>query len=132
MRRSALSIALSMLAVFLSGALVGAFAHRLYTARVVDAATQRRSPAEFRQKYLNDMQSRLQLDDGQTARLGTILDNTRQRFRAFNEKHKAELSAIQDEQVSEIRSILNADQLARYEEYRQERDRKRREHEKSR
>lgn len=128
MRRSQLPIVLSMLAVFTSGAVVGAFSHRLYSASSVDAAP-RRSPAEYRQKYLTDMKSRLNLEDGQVARLGEALDRTRQRFHEFNEKHNTEISAIHAEQVREIRSMLNPDQQQKYEEYLAERERKRKEKE---
>ena len=124
MRRSQLSIVLSMLAVFTSGTLVGAFAHRLYTVKTVDAAP-RRSPAEYRQKYLSDMKNRLSLDDAQTARLSEALDRTRQRFHAFNEKHKDEISGIHAEQVREINSLLSPDQRQKYEQYLSERERKR-------
>ena len=134
MRRSHLSIALSMLAVFVSGSLVGAFAHRLYMVRTVDAdaSPQRRSPAEFRQRYLNEMKSRLSLDDAQTSRLNEVLDHTRQRFREFNEKHKDEMSLIQDSQVREIRAMLKPEQQQQYEVYLREREQKRKEHERNR
>jgi hypothetical protein len=111
-----------MLAVFISGGLVGAFGHRLYTVRSVDAAPPRRSPAEFRQRYINEMRGRLSLDDGQAAKLSEVLDRTRARFREFNEKHKTELSGIQDEQVREIQSLLRPDQQDRYEAFRKERE----------
>jgi Spy/CpxP family protein refolding chaperone len=122
-----------MLAVFLSGSVVGAFAHRLYMVRTVSTAessAQRRSPAEYRQRYLNEMKLRLGLDDGQTARLGEVLDHTRQRFREFNEKHRDELSGIHEEQVNEIRAMLKPDQQQRYETYLKEREQKRKQHEK--
>ena len=131
MRRSQLSIVLSMLAVFLSGALVGAFAHRLYTATEVGAAAPRRSPAEFRQRYLSEMKTRLSLDDTQTARLSEVLDRTRDRFREFNDKHRPEISAIQEAQVREIRALLKPEQQPVYEQYLTERERKRKEFDKS-
>lgn len=131
MKRSQLSIVLSMLAVFASGTLVGAFAHRLYVVRTVDAAPQHRSPSEYRRKYVNDMKTRLQLDEGQTARLSDALDRTRERFHAFNEKHKPEISAIHDEQTREIRALLKPEQQPLYEEYLKERDRKRKQHDRS-
>jgi len=132
MRRSNLTVALYMLAVFVSGGLVGAFGHRLYTVRTVDASSQRRSPAEFRQRYINEMRGRLDLDETQAAKLNEVLDRTRARFREFNEKHKPELSSIQDAQVQEIQALLRADQQDRYEAYRKERERKRQEFEKQR
>jgi hypothetical protein len=119
-----------MLAVFVSGAVVGALGHRLYTVRTVDAAPQRRSPAEFRRQYINDMRGRLQLDDAQAARLEEVLDRTRARFREFNEKHKPELTEIQETQVHEIEGFLRPEQQTLYEQYRKERERKRHERDK--
>ena len=129
MKRSHLSITLSMLAVFLSGGLVGALGHRLYTAKSVYSAEPRRSPAEHRQRYLNDMKARLSLSDSQTSKLDGILENTRQRFHDFNQKHKSELSGIHEEQVREIRAMLEPHQLGPYEEYRKERERRRKQFE---
>ena len=131
MKRSHFSIALYMLAVFVSGALVGAFGHRLYTVRSVEAVSDRpRTPSEFRQRYLNEMKTRLSLNDTQTAQLSSILDQTRERFKAFNEKHKAEMSEIHETQVRDIRAMLKPEQQTPYEEYRKERERKRQQHEK--
>lgn len=131
MKKSSLSIALYMLAVFVSGAVVGAFGHRLYTVRTVEADTGRpRTPSEYRQRYLNDMKARLSLDQTQTSQLSAVLDQTRERFKAFNEKHKAELSEIHETQVRDIRAMLNPAQQTAYEEYRKERERKRQQHEK--
>lgn len=130
MKRSQFTIALSMLAVFLSGSMVGAFAHRLYMVRTVstDSSNQRRSPSEYRQRYLNDLKMRLGLDDAQTSRLGEVLDHTRDRFRDFNEKHKAEMDAIHAAQVTEIKAMLKPDQQQRYESYLREREEKRKKH----
>jgi hypothetical protein len=61
-----------------------------------------------------------------------VLDRTRVRFREFNEKHKTELSGIQDEQVREIQALLRPDQQDRYEAFRKEREKKRQEFEKQR
>ena len=131
MKRSHLSIALYLLVVFVSGALVGALGHRLYTVRSVEAENRpRKSPAEYRKGYLKDMTARLSLDDAQAQKLDTILDETRDRFRAFNDKHKAEMSEIHEAQVREIRAMLRPEQQAAYEAYRQERERKRQQHEK--
>lgn len=131
MKKSSLSIALYMLAVFVSGAIVGAFGHRLYTVRTVEADTGRpRNPSEYRQRYLNDMKARLSLDGTQTSQLSAVLDQTRERFKAFNEKHKAELSEIHETQVRDIRAMLNPAQQTAYEEYRKEREHKRQQHEK--
>ena len=132
MKRSHLSITLSMLAVFLSGGLVGALGHRLYTAKTVYSAPARRSPAEHRQRYLNELKTRLSLNDGQTGKLDQILENTRQRFQAFNAKHKDEMSAIHKEQIREIKAMLEPHQQAPYEEFLKEREKRRQQFESDR
>ena len=131
MKRSHFSIALYMLVVFISGAVVGAFGHRLYTVRTVEADTERRrTPSDFRQKYLNDMKVRLSLDEAQTTKLSSILDQTRERFKAFNEKHRPEMTEIHETQVRDIRAMLKPEQQPIYEEYRKERERKRQQYDK--
>lgn len=126
MRKTQFPIAVYMLAVFLSGSLVGAFAHRLYTVRTVTADTRKRSHAEFRQKYVREMQSRLQLDDTQTQHLNQILDGTRARFDAFNEKHRSELRGIHEEQTRTIRAMLSESQQAEFEKVLKEREERKR------
>ncbi len=124
MTRSKLAIALYLLLVFVSGVVVGVLGHRLYTASSVIATRQNpRTPEEYRQKYLAEMRTRLKLDEAQVKQLNTILDNTRDQFRDFREKHKSEFKAIQDGQVAKINALLNDTQRAEYERMRQERDR---------
>jgi uncharacterized membrane protein len=118
MNRSRLTVALYVLLVFLSGALVGGVGVSLFK------GSQPRSPEEFRQRYLAEMRSRLKLTGGQVTQLNAILDATRNQYREFRERHKEESRTIQDEQVTRINAILNADQRAEYEKMRQERDRR--------
>lgn len=127
MKRSHLQIALYMLIVFLSGSVVGALAHRLYMVKTVTAEPRRRTPEEFRRKYIEDMRARLQLNDSQAAKLNEILDQTNARFRAFREAHKAEMDAIHAEQVNAINAMLNDAQKVEYENFRKEREKRRKE-----
>ena len=75
------TVALYMALVFACGGVVGAFAHRLYTVSGVSANVGQRNPEEFRKRFMADMKARLQLNDDQAAKLGTIMDETRARFR---------------------------------------------------
>ncbi len=123
MNRSRLTVAGYMLAVFIGGIIVGSFGQRLYTVRAVGATVHApRNADEFRRTYVADMKARLKLDDRQTEKLNFILDETRDRFKAFKDQHKDEMKAIHDTQVARINEILDANQRAEYERFRAERD----------
>jgi len=133
MLRSKLSAGLYLLLVFLSGALVGGFGHRLYTMNSVSASTAvRLKPEDFRKKYLEDMRTRLKLTEAQQSQLAHIMDTTRDRFRTLHEHTKPQLDAIkaQEKQIQadhrqEIRAMLNDTQRAEYEKVLAEREKKR-------
>lgn len=126
MKRSGLAAPFYLAIVFLSGALVGGFGYRLYTFSPVSAASKAsQNPDEYRRRYMGEMRSRLKLDDAQTTKINEILDSTRQQYREFNTRHKAELSGIHNDQVARISAILSAPQRSEYDTMRQERDRRR-------
>lgn len=116
MRRSNTAIAVWMLAVFLTGTAVGAFGHRLYTVKSVIASPAQppRSPDEWRRQFMDEMHTRLKLDSEQVTQLGTILDDTRVKFRAVRDKYKPEMKALHDEQVNRIKSMLTESQRDEY------------------
>ena len=114
MRRSTLTTGLYLALLFLSGIAVGVFGHRLYTLNSVNANVNPRNPEEFRRRYVAEMRTKLKLTDDQVARLGPILDETRQRHHELVDKHRPEFKAIQDEQVRKIRAILTDSQQADY------------------
>jgi uncharacterized membrane protein len=132
MKKSSLTVALSLLAVFVSGAVVGAFGHRLYMVRSVTAtvppspAPSKPSPEEFRRKYVEELRTRLRLDEPQLAKLNTILDETRERFHQMRERSKerskTEAGEIRQDQRNQIRSMLKPAQQPEYEKIIQERD----------
>ena len=121
MKRSNCHVALSLLAVFLSGTVVGAFAFRLYTVRTIEAAPPG-TPEAYRKKYVNEMKARLNLDDSQTVRLNQILDQTRAKAAEVKLRYKPDLERIHGEQVQDIRTMLNVPQTQEYEKYLRERD----------
>jgi hypothetical protein len=125
MPKSRLSAAVYLLLVFLSGALVGGFSHRLYMTRSVNAAP--RSPDEWRKKYVSELRERLTLDNQQVNELQQILDETRKKFQQMRDQEKPVAQKIQNEQTDRIRAMLRPDQQQRYEEFRLERERKRQE-----
>jgi hypothetical protein len=115
--------------VFASGAIVGAFAHRLYMVQSVqsvrEAAETARDPQEYRKRYLAEMRTRLSLTPEQETALNDILDDTRVRYRELHERFRPEMKAIQNEQTDKINAILNPRQQTEYEKMREEREQRR-------
>jgi len=135
MPKSRLSAFISLLLVFLSGALVGAVAHRLYMVNSVTAVRPGQpkgphmSPEEFRKRQVEEMRQKVGLDDQQIAQYNAILDSTRQEFEQVRDKFNNEGRRIHDQQVEKVNAILRPDQRPLYEKWRAEREaeRKRRE-----
>ncbi|MBI1788047.1 MAG: hypothetical protein HYR60_10930 [Acidobacteria bacterium] len=132
MSRSRLSSAFYVFLVFLSGGVVGAFSHRLYVMNSVKAESGPPSPVEWRKRYVDEMSTRLSLTGDQLTKLNAILDETRERHKELQTRHRPEYRAIQDEQVNQIRGLLTESQRPLYEKLREEREQRRREFEKKR
>jgi len=142
MPKSRLSAILSLLLVFFSGSVLGAFAYRLYSVSPVQSNTpsRRMTPEEWRRNYVADLTKAAKLDPQQVAALNQVLDQTRDEVEKLNEKIKPERDAmnekwrpereeIQTHQVEKINALLHADQRPLYESWRNERDRLRKLHE---
>jgi hypothetical protein len=135
-----LSVALQLLLVFASGAVVGGLAYRFYT-RPTQTEMRKRADgkAQFRQKIVNEMRSRLKLREDQVQKLSEIMDASDRRFaeawkrvnREVRKRVDPEMKALQAEHVDKIRAILDASQRAEYEKMLEERA-KREEQEKAR
>jgi hypothetical protein len=119
------TVALYMALVFACGGVVGAFAHRLYTVSGVSANVGQRNPEEFRKRFLTDMKARLQLSEDQAAKLGTIMDETRARFRDAREKFEPEMQKIREDQRQRISELLSPSQQAEWQKIMEERQRRR-------
>lgn len=134
MPKSRLSAFVSLLLVFLSGALVGAFGHRLYMVSTVTAVRQptpRLTPEEARKRQIEDVKQKVGLDDRQIAEYNKILDSTTQQFFEMHDKMNAEARAIHDQQVAKVKAILRTDQMPQYDKWLSDREaeRKRRQQE---
>ena len=135
MKRTTLSTGLYVLLVFLSGAVVGAFAHRLYMVNTVVSA----KPDEVRHHILDEMRTRLSLSDDQVKQLNAIMDSTKARYHEVKERWdkqsrqaaKPELKAITEDQAEKIKTILSEPQRVEYEKYRAERQKRREQQRKS-
>ena len=130
MKRSGLAAALYVVLVFLSGAVVGIFGYRLYTAKVVTAGAVAK-PADFRKKYVEDITSRVHLSPEQVNQVGVILDDTRTRWNEEHDRSKQQLAQIHDDQVQKIHEILSPAQVPDYEKFRLEREKQREAREKA-
>ena len=125
-----LSAVLSLLAVFLSGSVLGAVAYRLYAVNAVQGVDVARkqpkmSPEEFRKHYVEEFRTKVKMDDQQIAALQQILDQTRADFHKMRDRMNAEGDAIQTAQVEKINAILREDQLPLYATLRAEREKQR-------
>jgi len=121
MRRSNLATLLYLALVFISGAVVGGFANRLYMMKSVSAAsTAPKSRADLRKHYIQDMRARLNLSDSQVTELQRIMETTGQRF---EDLHKS----IENEHRQKVVAILNDSQKAEYAKMIEERERRRQE-----
>lgn len=136
MPRSKLSAFISLMLVFLSGALVGAFAHRLYMVGSVTAvkppSLQRPTPEEARRHQIEELKQKVGLDDKQVALYDAILEGTRLQFNQLHDKLNAEGRSIRDQQVEKVNAILRPEQRPLYEKWRAEREAERKRHEQQR
>jgi len=125
MKRPGLAAALYVSLVFLCGAVVGVFGDRLYTAKAVSASANLLKPADYRNKYVEEMTKRLRLSPEQVTQLGAILDDTRNKFHEEHNRSKQQLAQIHDEQVQKVHEILAPAQVPEYEKFRAEREKDR-------
>jgi hypothetical protein len=139
MLKSKLSAFFSLLLVFLSGALVGAFAYRLVAVNTVLTSgangprPARPDPEEVRKHLDAEMRDRVKLDDQQVAKFNKILDETRDDFDQIHKKANEETRAIRERQAEKINAMLREDQKPLYSQLRAEkaeRERKRHQAEK--
>lgn len=143
MKRLKLWLVLQLLAVFASGALVGALGYRYYDNRqeAVEAKLKqpKGGPGGFRRQYIQAMRDRLRLSEAQVQQLTEIMEESRRRFQQLDAETRKlmepEMQAIQKDQRARIEAILDEAQRAEYhkmlEERRIEMEKRRRELEKN-
>jgi len=127
MLRSRFSAALYLVLVFLSGALLGGFAYRLYSASTVSAtvAQRRPDPVEWRKRYMDEMRTRVRTDADQEAQINQILDETGAAFAKIREQEKQKYQDEQNAQIAKIFELLRPDQRPLYSKLRAEREARR-------
>jgi hypothetical protein len=149
MPKSRLSAVLSLLLVFLSGGVLGAFTYRLYSISPVQSGKdasgppKKMNPDELRKRYVSDLTNAIKLDSQQIVALNAVLDRTHEEFDKFNDKVKAERDALNEKwrpereaihnrQVESINELLRPDQRPLYDAFRAERERLRKLHDQQR
>jgi hypothetical protein len=136
MPKSKASALLSLLLVFMSGALVGAMGHRLYVVKTVEGTSStnipqpppRMSPEEARRRIMADYREKVKLDDQQIEQVDQIYDQTREQFKEVQKKFNNEGQAIWNRQTEEVKAILRPEQLPLFDAYRAEREAERKKH----
>ena len=122
MKLSRLTIALYVGLIFASGAVLGVYAHSLYTVAHAASAKTPPKPEELRKKRLAEMQSRMKLSDEQFAKINSIYDETRAKFHEVRERYKPELDALESAQRDKVRAVLAPEQRSEYEKMLKERE----------
>lgn len=126
MLRSKFSAALYLVLVFLSGALVGGFAYRLYSVNTVTATVGRRpDPVEWRKRYMDEMRTQVHIDADQEAQINQILDQTRDAFAQIRSREKKAYQSEQNAQIGKIFELLRPDQRPLYTTLRAQREARR-------
>ncbi len=116
-----LPIALYLFVVFVSGAVVGALGYRTYKPPTA-SSNAHVSPEAWRKQYLQEIETRVNLTPEQVSKVDTILEQTYTRFHEARDKHNAVVKQIGEQQRSDIRSLLNPEQLPKAEQFWQDRD----------
>jgi Spy/CpxP family protein refolding chaperone len=122
MKFSRAAIAFYVGLVFASGAVLGAFGHRLYAVSSVSSKPGKMPPEEFRKKVVAEYQSRLKLNDDQVLKLNTILDETRVRIEDTRQKMHPAYQKIREEQNEKFRNLLTPEQQSEFDKMHRERE----------
>jgi hypothetical protein len=121
MRRTRLAAVGLALLLFACGIVVGALGHRYYVTGVVNAKA---SPDSFRQRYLSEMRSRLNLTPAQVEKLEAIMADTKAQFKALREASRPQMAEIKRQHVEKVKGILTPEQLPTYEQLVSEHERR--------
>ena len=132
MKALKLSVVLQLLLIFISGTLVGGLGYRLFAMRETPATakTPPRPPdrgRQSRQRYLDNMRTRLKLRDDQVKTLAEIIDTTGHRFFEEKKRSDAAMKALQERHQEQVRAMLDPPQVAEYEKMLAEREKRMRE-----
>lgn len=121
MRNKQTTAAIFAVLLFACGVAVGVLGDRYYGMKEVHA---RPSLDTLRTRYVAEMKSRLHLTPDQVTKLNTVLDQTRERFKAFRDEHRSEFDHINQQQIDAVRGLLTPEQVPEYDKLLAERERR--------
>jgi hypothetical protein len=106
-------------AVFFFGIATGILITNFYETRVAGSAPDRTSNRDRGgQRDVNKVHDYLALDQEQRDRINEILEEGRRDVRNLRAESRPRIEAIEEHTQAQIRSVLNPDQLKRYEQFR--------------
>lgn len=122
-----------VLAIFVIGFAAGALAMNLYD-RFASRGPSESGPSHGPTYLLNKLDQKLSLSDDQKKEIGTILDETNEKYIEIRrdlqprvKEYEPRFDAVRVQSRDRIRAVLKPDQLPKYEEMVQESDRRREE-----
>lgn len=110
--RTTFKIWMVLIAVFLLGSITGAAVTGLYRSRA-SAGRNGRDRGKHEQRF-EKMRQELSLTDQQAADLRTILDQTRNEYRALREELRPRFEEPRMRARTKIRALLNAEQQTKF------------------
>ena len=104
---------LLVLAIFTIGVLTGFVLTDLYETRVIGDSGEPGREGRFRNRQ--SFSEFLELTEGQQVDVRVILEETREKFRTLRSQNRPMYVELTEQSRNQIREILNAEQLERYE-----------------
>jgi Spy/CpxP family protein refolding chaperone len=114
--------AILVLIVFLLGVLLGGVGNHLWGSRVWGNSGGHLGPPPTRAQVLDNFTKELQLTPDQEKQLGSILDDSRSKFRALDKSLDPQRMQIRDESRAQMRALLTPDQQPKFDAFMQRQD----------
>ncbi len=116
---------LVLIGVFLLGSVTGAALDAVYRMRTSAVDNK---PGERHAKYFEKMQRELSLNEEQSAKIKTILDDARTEYRALRDEARPRYDAIRQKERERIRGVLNTEQQQKFDQMTARKDAERAKH----
>src|SRR5262249_30359001 len=115
---------LLVFAVFFIGIITGVLIANFYTTRVTGSPDAANPPdrTQRAQRDINKFYDYLRLDPAQREQMHKIGEETRHKFRELRKETHPRFEAIQEKSRAKIRTVLNEEQRAKYDQFRRKMD----------